>query len=101
MKSKRSKACDISVKVKAQVWERDGCCCIICGSPHAMPNMHYIRRSQGGLGIPQNVVTGCLECHNAFDNGDKRKEYGELIKSYLQSQYPDWDEEKLRYEKYG
>ncbi len=49
--SKRSKACDISPKVKKKVWERDNHCCIICGSPYAMPNAHYIARSQGGLGI--------------------------------------------------
>lgn len=44
--SKRSKACDISPKVKKKVWERDNHCCIICGSPYAMPNAHYIKRSQ-------------------------------------------------------
>ena len=62
MKSKRAKACDISKKVKDIVWERDGHRCIICGSYQAMPNSHYIRRSQGGLGIPENIVTMCSRC---------------------------------------
>ena len=66
MKSKRAKACDISKKVKDRVWERDGGRCIICGSPYAMPNSHYIRRSQGGLGIEENIVTMCLCCHNMY-----------------------------------
>ena len=62
---------------------------------------HYIRRSQGGLGIEENVVTLCPECHHDFDNGDKRKEYGEIIKNYLQGEYgSNWSEEKLIYKKY-
>lgn len=44
--NKRSKACDISQKVKKKVWERDNHRCIICGSPYAMPNAHYISRAQ-------------------------------------------------------
>lgn len=98
--SKRSKATDIPRKVKERVWERDGGQCIICHSPYAMPNAHYIRRSQGGLGIEQNVVTLCLDCHNRFDNGDKREEFGNIIRDYLKSQYPGWDEKELVYRKW-
>lgn len=47
--SKRSNACNISQKVKKKVWERDNHCCIICGSPYAMPNAHYISRAQGRI----------------------------------------------------
>lgn len=101
MVSKRTKATDIPASVKERVWERDGHCCIICGSPYAMPNAHYIRRSQGGLGIEKNVVTLCLNCHNRFDNGDKRKEYGEIIREYLKSHYTDWNEEDLYYKKWS
>lgn len=104
MKSKRSKACDISQKVKQEVWERDGHRCIICGNPVAMPNAHYIPRSQGGLGIPENVVTLCTMngCHHKFDFGTKEEseEIGEKIKEYLMSIYPDWNEEDLVYRKY-
>ena len=70
MKSKRARACDISQKVKAAVWERDGGCCVICGRRDtAAPNAHYIRRSRGGLGIAENIVTLCAECHRRQDNG--------------------------------
>ena len=48
--SKRSKACDIPQKVKDKVWERDNQHCIICGSPYAMPNAHYIGRAQRWFG---------------------------------------------------
>lgn len=87
--SKRSKACDISQKVKQNVWDRDNHQCIICGNPYAMPNAHYIRRSQGGLGIEQNVVTLCQKCHSDFDNGNKRASIGYRIEWYLKSCYQD------------
>lgn len=97
--SKMSKACDIPPKVKRKVWERDGGCCIICGNPYAMPNAHYIRRSQGGLGIEQNVVTLCHKCHDDYDNGSKREDYGKMIADYLKACYRNWDEKKLIYRK--
>lgn len=101
-KRKRAKACDISQEVKVRVWERDKGCCIICGSPIAAPNAHYIRRSQGGLGIEQNIVTLCMDCHNEFDNGSGK--YSQAIKKavrdYLQGQYDDWSEKDLIYDKW-
>ncbi len=97
--SKRSRACDIPKKVKDAVWERDGHCCIICGSPQAMPNAHFIPRSQGGLGVEENIVTLCLQCHFEYDNGGKRKEHGAFIEGYLRSLYIDWDKSKLIYKK--
>lgn len=99
--SKMSKACDITPAVKRKVWDRDGGCCIICGNPNASPNAHYIRRSQGGLGVEQNVVTLCYKCHNALDNGDKRQEYGNMIEGYLKSCYRNWNPDKLIYRKWS
>ena len=99
--SKMSKACDISPKVKRKVWARDGQCCILCGNPQAMPNAHYIRRSQGGLGIEQNVVTLCRKCHNDFDNGGMREEYGQMIRDYLKGCYKNWNEKDLVYDKWS
>ena len=99
MKSKRSKATDISLKVKEDVWERDGHRCIFCGSKYAMPNAHYIPRSKGGLGISKNVVTACIDCHSKMDNSVHRKEYLEKTRKYLMKCYPDWDESELIYEK--
>ena len=48
MKSKRSKACEISQKVKEIVWLRDDCKCIYCHTwvPKTCANAHYIKRSQ-------------------------------------------------------
>lgn len=96
-----TRACDIPPAVKAQVWERDGGRCIFCGSAHAAPNMHYIPRSHGGLGIPENIGTGCTACHARLDNSGERPALLEEFRLYLQSQYPGWDQAKLIYEKWG
>lgn len=100
MKSRRSKACDITQSVKKKVWERDGGRCILCGSPYAMPNAHYISRAHSGLGIEQNVVTLCQDCHFKYDNTTGRNVYREIIKGYLIGKYFDWDESKLTYKKF-
>ena len=99
-KSRRSKACDISPEVKRIVYARDGGLCVICHRP-GDPNAHYIPRSHGGLGIEENVVTLCRFCHDAFDNGPYRAEFGGAIRDYLSKYYKDWDERKLIYRKGG
>lgn len=98
MKS-RTKALDIPQAVKQAVWERDGGRCVLCLSPDAMPNAHYIARSHGGLGIEQNIVTLCHKCHYQYDNTPIRTYLREEIKAYLASQYEDWDEQNLIYRK--
>lgn len=99
-KSKRAKATDIPKKVKEIVYTRDKGKCVVCGKA-GIPNAHYIRRSQGGLGIEQNVVTLCTTCHNDFDNGFKREEIGTMIREYLKCIYGDsWKEERLIYSKW-
>lgn len=97
---KETKATDISHKVKSIVWERDSHCCIICGSPNAAPNAHYIRRSHGGLGIEQNIVTLCQKCHDSYDNGAYRFEYGQIIKDYLDMCYPGFSDDDRVYHKW-
>ena len=101
MKTKRAKACDISQKVKEAVWERDSHRCIICHSNRAMPNSHFIRRSQGGLGIEENIVTMCGRCHSMYDQYIDRENMEAYIENYLRSHYPDWDREKLVYKKWS
>jgi len=99
--SKRAKACDIPLKVRLAVSKRDNGKCIICGQA-GIPNSHYIKRGQGGLGIEQNIVCMCLECHNAYDNGKdekKAKMIHNKVKSYLKRQYNSWSEEDLIYKK--
>lgn len=99
--SKRAKACAISPKVKAVVWERDHHCCVYCKSIYAFPEAHYIPRSRGGLGIEENILTLCRLCHDAFDNGTAtmRQEIGHYCRDYLKALYPGWDERNLIYRK--
>lgn len=100
--SKRAKATDIPMKIKKKVYERDKGLCIICGKIGA-PNSHYIKRSHGGLGIPENIVTMCRDCHFNYDNGKDeilKENIRKKIKSYLKRQYGrSWKEENLIYKK--
>lgn len=103
MKSKRSKACDISQRTKEIVWNRDNHQCIICGKyvPKTCANAHFIKRSQGGLGKEQNIVTLCPDCHFKEDFGQDTKLYEQKIKNYLKAYYGEnWKIENLIYKKY-
>lgn len=95
--SKRSKACDISPKVRAAVKERDGGRCIYCGSP-AIQIMHFVKRSQGGLGIEQNLACGCIEHHQLQESGDEGA--NRYLRWYLSHHYPNWSEKDLVYDKW-
>lgn len=108
-KAQRTKALEIPLEVKKAVAERDSIdghpCCIWCGltapttNPLAFSNAHYIPRSQGGLGIEQNILTLDWECHLRYDQSEHREEMQEYFKDYLKTKYPDWDEDKLIYKK--
>ena len=97
----RTKQLDITKKVKDAVWARDGGSCILCGNREAMPNAHYIPRSHGGLGIEENVVTLCCQCHYDYDHTVRREEIKEEIRDYLKEIYPYWSEDDLYFKKYG
>lgn len=97
MKSTRSKKCDISPFVKKIVWERDDHCCILCGNKQAMPNAHYIPRSKGGLGIKENIVTLCSECHRKLDQSTEREALLKRVKEHLEIWYPCFQDEERIY----
>ena len=109
MKTKRSKATDIPMKVKEKVFARDRGRCVVCGNSYnVMPNAHYIPRSKGGLGIEENIVTLCTEmtynkCHRKYDFGTKeeRERIRLFIREYLKSKYDNWDEKNLVYKKWS
>ncbi len=96
---KRTKALAISKAVKDTVWARDGQQCIICGSHKAEPNAHYISRAHGGLGVEENIVTLCANCHRRYDQTSMRVPLRRVISNYLQTCYPNWREENLIYRK--
>ena len=96
--NKRTKALSISPKVKEKVRARDGGVCVLCGRM-GDPVCHFISRAQGGLGIPENVWTGCVECHRAYDQSANRPFIAKRLEAFFKSKYPNWDKSKLIYKK--
>ena len=114
LKSRRSKACDFTEKVKKQIRERDGGC-IFCQLGYMLPpedefmmethnlqTMHFIPRSQGGLGIPENGAVGCWWHHNMMDNGnlDNREDMLLIFETWLKKHYENWNKDDLKYNKW-
>ena len=97
-KSRRAKACDISRSVKRAVYARDGGICILCGRP-GLPNAHFIPRSHNGLGIEENILTLCPECHMRYDQTEARAFLRSILERYLRRHYPGWEETELYYHK--
>jgi 5-methylcytosine-specific restriction endonuclease McrA len=95
----RTKRSQIPRKVKKAVYTRDRERCVLCGRwvPEECACCHFISRARLGLGIEENIVTLCHECHYNLDNGEiGRKE----LRAYLESQYPGWNERKETYTKW-
>lgn len=116
MKQKaRNKLLQFDRKTQLLICERD-VTCLFCRLQYHMPNipgnfslqmtiadiMHFVNKSAGGLGIPQNGVLGCRYHHGLLDNGNKglREEMLQMMEEYLKSIYPEWNKEKLVVNKY-
>ena len=97
--SKRSKACDISPKVRKTVLERDKKC-IICGATYGLQIAHYISRARGGLGRCENLAAMCVKCHGEMDNGKYHKEHQNAFREHLKAHYEGWNEKELYYDKW-
>lgn len=111
-RKKQTRAHDFTPATRKRIEDRD-MGCIFCRMGYHMPEydyfathtfsiMHYIPRSQGGLGIEQNAAVGCIYHHNLMDNGNKRlrPEMLGIMKTYLQRIYPGWNEDELTYNKW-
>lgn len=112
-RSKQARAREFSCKTRKAIIARDYGRCIFCNGGFQINGatwlaldtldiMHYIPRSHGGLGIPENGALGCRFHHERMDNGNKgeRESMLAFFKGYLQGIYPDWDEERLIYDKW-
>lgn len=105
----RTKALAIPRAVKQRVADRDSVdghpCCVLCGAPApldaslAYSCAHYIARSQGGLGIEENILTLCPACHREYDQTANRNQLRPILTRYLKEHYAGWSEETLTYEK--
>lgn len=111
--SRAAKAHEFSQKSRKEIFMRDLGQCIFCRLKYHEEEatwlgkemqsvMHYIPRSRGGLGIPENGAIGCAYHHDMLDNGyrGRREEMLQIFKNYLQSKYPNWDEMTLTYNKW-
>ena len=104
---KDTKARDFDRKAKVAISQRDSIdgwpCCVFCGlaapSELAWSNAHFISRAQGGLGIPENGLTLCPECHRQYDQSIARAEMREYFREYLSELYDNWSEDALIYRK--
>ena len=107
MKNKRTKACEIPTSVRRLVNERDSGC-IFCLAMYEIPQgyrpemycmeiMHFVSRSSGGLGIPENLAKGCIYHHRMLDHSPKRQGMKLIFETYLRNHYPDWEESRLYY----
>lgn len=102
-KHRQTKEKEIPKKVKETVWKRDKYKCIFCHKqvPVECACCHFIPRSAGGLGIPENIFTACEDCHREQDNGKNTKLYDQKAERHLKRIYGvNWDKSKLVYKKY-
>lgn len=107
---RQTKATSIPKTVKLAVYRRDHERCVLCGSPYGDPVAHVVRRSQGGMGKEENIVTLCPACHRAYDEGANLERFGKgttreslycYLVAYLKGFYPDWSREDMIYRKGG
>ena len=104
---KDTKARDFDKKAKLAISGRDSIdgwpCCVYCGAAAPAPltwsNAHFRARSQQGLGIPENGLTLCPECHRRYDQSADRNQMREFFRDYLKSKYEYWNEDDLVYRK--
>lgn len=101
-KHKLTKATSIPKNIKMIVWERDDHKCIFCKKyvDWKYANSHYIKRSQNGKGIEENIMTNCDYCHTLFEESEQREKMKEFAKNYLMDKYDYWNEDMLKYKKY-
>lgn len=97
--SKRTKATDISPQVRASVRNRDKWC-IFCGK-HGTDCCHLIPRSSGGLGIVQNLVLACRQCHVNMDFTKSRLVMLTHARKHLDKHYPNFEDKDRVFKKWS
>lgn len=102
-KSRRTKATDISKKVKDAVWNRDGGKCVVCGYYPSNPCCHIVSRAHSGRGIETNIITLCNDHHRLYDSGSRKERdaIDEIVVAYMKSIYGEkWCKEDQVYDKW-
>lgn len=103
--NRRTKALSIPRTVRERVRERDGRC-VLCALKYGRTNnkglecAHYIGRGQSGLGIEENLVMLCGDCHREYDQSAEREDDRGILADYLRRNYENWDETRKTYDKW-
>ena len=62
------------------------------------------------MGVEENIVTLCPECHRAYDQGQNIENFGKgttreslqcYLISHLKQFYPNWTKEEVTYKKWS
>jgi predicted restriction endonuclease len=114
--AKYTKLLQFDKDTREQIFERDNYSCLFCRLGYHVEGqnrsnlefnifdiMHFIPKSQLGLGVAKNGVTGCRWHHHLLDNGNKglRAEMLALMEEYLKGLYLDWNKNDLIYRKWN
>lgn len=67
-----------------QIWNRDGGCCVLCGTPVSCGSKyhHIVYKSHGGGDTLDNGATLCINCHGKV-HGVNSKEIRALLLNYV------------------
>lgn len=113
MKSKLTKAKEISYETKCKVLDRQGNRSItgVMLSPYNVEFHHVVPRSASGVGYEFNICAITKDEHRWYHdhcdiqvNGRSRYTYIEfeiLMKNHLKKMYEGWSEEKCKFRKYA
>lgn len=69
-------------KFVESIFRRDGWMCRKCGSRQALTPHHLVKRSQLGNDTPGNVITLCLEDHEAVERNELRIEVVDVVVTF-------------------
>jgi heterodisulfide reductase subunit C len=67
------------------IFERDGWQCRKCGERSSLTPHHIIKRSQLGGDTPRNVLTLCLDCHEAVERNELKIEVVDVVVRFKRS----------------
>lgn len=99
-KGNQTKATHIQKGVKPKVHARDNGRCIFCGVEvgETLANSHFIPRSKYGLGIEENIMTNCNDCHKEWHRFNNGKDNGMNVKAveHFKKCYPGWENMSLQ-----
>ena len=99
--SKVTKATDIPKNVRQEVLMRDRGRCIFCGTMDNLQCHHYLyRKPHLGMGIKENLVMLCINCHDRLHKHDKGFVLRNFVKDYLDKHYPGFKDKDRVYRKY-